>query len=177
MMIVGLAWRRWSLIVAALVVSALACYVYLAIQPSVEYSAEKTRTLELIHALRDVRPDDIGYNTWEHLVNFVHNALHEVFFSVRSSEEDPSRFGSIHQLKAFRVLLEGKIRGDVDVHTMFLIVHRLEEIDPGGSYVTKFWPHFVEPLSADLRKEANRCRVSAAALNDGQLGNQGGRTR
>lgn len=106
------------------------------------YAKEQKMAYKLVAQLQKRRPQNVEAEVWKVATGWTITAYANVCFS--------KDYVSLDELRRFRVDLEKRLAGDVDLSTTDWIWQRLAETGPHGQqYRAKFEPEY----RLDLRKE------------------------
>lgn len=114
--------------------------------PLYVYAQERTAAYEVVVQLPDRRPESVDAKVWEVATSWAITAYANVCFS--------EGHVPIDELRRFRVDVEKRLAGDVDLATIDWLWQRLAETGPHGQqYRQRFEPQYRENLNTALAKE------------------------
>ncbi len=139
--------RRVGCILAAIVVLALVPVLW-QVRRWYVFHAERDRVDKITKSLENRRPATVSERAWNNGIGWSVNALYNICVS-------PGQ-GRLEDMTRFRMALEDKLQGDVDLSVFDWIWDRIGEVGPyGRHYTDKFRSIFqawLKPDAAEMGK-------------------------
>lgn len=139
--------RSTWLLVTGVLAAVLLGVAFLAFRvlPLLVYAQERTAAYEAVAQLPDRRPDGVDAQVWKVATSWAITAYANVCFS--------EGYVPIDELRSFRVDVEQRMAGNVNLATIDWIWERLAETGPHGQeYRNRFKPQYRESLNTALAK-------------------------